>query len=145
MKPISIESPFQQWGLDLIGEIHPPSLGQHNWILTATDYFTKWIKAVPCRKATDSFIIKFLETNILSRFGCPKKIIVDNVVAFRSKSLIDFSNQYHITLVHSTTYYPQGNGLAESSNKILVNILKKTLQENNKSWNNKLVFHSGLT
>jgi hypothetical protein len=37
-------------------------------------------------------------------------------------------------------YYPQGNGLAESSNKILVNILKKTLQENKKSWHNKLVF-----
>jgi hypothetical protein len=37
-------------------------------------------------------------------------------------------------------YYPQENGLAESSNKILVNILRKTLQENKKSWHNKLVF-----
>jgi hypothetical protein len=140
MKPISVESPFQQWGLDFIGEIHPPSSGQHKWILTATDYFTKWIEVVPCRQATDSVIIKFLETNILSRFGCPRKIITDNAVAFRSKRLIDFCNQYHITLGHSTAYYPQGNGLAESSNKSLVNILRKTLQENKKSWHNKLVF-----
>jgi hypothetical protein len=43
-------------------------------------------------------------------------------------------------LGHSTAYYPQGNGLAESSNKTLVNIIKKTLQENKKSWHNKLVF-----
>jgi hypothetical protein len=78
MKPISVEAPFQQWGLDFIGEIHPPSSGQHKWILTATDYFTKWIEVVPCRQATDSVIIKFLETNILSRFGCPRKIIADN-------------------------------------------------------------------
>jgi hypothetical protein len=35
-------------------------------------------------------------------------------------------------LGHSTAYYPQGNGLAESSNKTLVNIIKKTLQENKK-------------
>ena len=49
LKPISTERPFQQWGLDFIGEIHPPSSGQHRWILTATDYFTKWIETIPCR------------------------------------------------------------------------------------------------
>jgi hypothetical protein len=32
------------------------------------------------------------------------------------------------------TYYPQGNGLAESSNKSLINIIKKVLNENKKSW-----------
>lgn len=140
MKPISVESPFQQWGLDFIGEIHPSSSGQHKWILMATDYFTKWIEVVPCKQATDSVIIKFLETNILSRFGCPRKIIADNAAAFRSKRLIDFCSQYRVILGHSTVYYPQGNGLAESSNKSLVNILRKTLQENKKSWHNKLVF-----
>jgi hypothetical protein len=49
MKPISVEAPFQQWGLDFIGEIHPSSSVQHKWILMATDCFTKWIKAMPCR------------------------------------------------------------------------------------------------
>ena len=33
LKPISSEAPFQQLGLDFIWEIHPPSIGQHNWIL----------------------------------------------------------------------------------------------------------------
>jgi len=51
-------------------------------MLTATDYFTKWIEAVPRRQATDSVIIKFLENNILSHFGCPRKIITDNATAF---------------------------------------------------------------
>lgn len=37
LKPISIENPFQQWGLDFIGEIHQHSLGQHKWILTSTN------------------------------------------------------------------------------------------------------------
>jgi hypothetical protein len=140
LKPNSVEAPFQQWLLDFIGEILPPSSSQHRWILTATDYFTKWIEAVPSRQATDSFIIKFLENNILSRFGCPRKIITNNAAAFRSKKLIYFCNQYHIGLGHSTAYYPQGNGLVESSNKTLVTIIKKTLQEKKKSWHNKLVF-----
>ena len=33
--PISVEPPFQQWGLDFIGEINPVSSRQHIWILTA--------------------------------------------------------------------------------------------------------------
>jgi transposase InsO family protein len=100
----------------------------------------KWIEAVPSRQAIDSVIIKFLENNILSHFGCPRKIITDNATAFQLKKLIDFCNQYHIGLGHSTTYYPQGNGMVESSNKTLVKIIKKTLQESKKSWHNELVF-----
>jgi len=50
-------------------------------------------------------------------------------------------------LGHSTTYYPQGNGLVESSNKSLMKIIKKVLIENKKSlhihlkyaqWENKI-------
>jgi hypothetical protein len=58
------------------------------------------------RQATDVVIIKFLENNILSHFGCPRKIITDNAAAFRSKKLIDFCSHYHIVFGHSTAYYP---------------------------------------
>lgn len=53
--------------------------------------------------------------------------------------MINFSHKYHITLGHSTAYYPQGNGLAKSSNKSLINIIKKVLEENKKNWHKKLV------
>ena len=58
------------------------------------------------------------------------KIITDNAQAFKSKRLIIFCHQYHITLGHSTTYYPQANGLAESYNKIILKIINKVRQEN---------------
>lgn len=83
LRTIFVEIPFQQWGLDFIGEIHPASFSQHKWILTATNYFTKWIEAIPTRQASDAVILKFLENNILARFGCLRKIITDNAVAFR--------------------------------------------------------------
>ena len=54
--------------------------------------------------------------------------------------MIVFCHKYHITLGHSTAYYPQGNGLAESSNKSLVSIIRKLLEENKKTWNKKLVY-----
>eukprot|EP00253_Pinus_taeda_P006502 PITA_06502 len=105
LRPIATERPFQQWGLDFIGVINPSSSGQHRWILIATDYFTKWIEAIPCR----------------------------------SKKMVSFCHKFHITLGHSTAYYPQGNGLVESSNKSLVNMIKKVLEENKKNWHKKLV------
>ena len=43
LHPISVETPFQQRGLYFIGEIHPTSSSQHKLILTATNYFIKWI------------------------------------------------------------------------------------------------------
>jgi len=47
--------------------------------------------------------------------------------------MIYFYNKYHINLGHSTAYYSQGNGLAESLNKSLVNIIKKLLDHNKKT------------
>eukprot|EP00253_Pinus_taeda_P011732 PITA_11732 len=138
-KLVEVSAPFQQWGLDFIGEIHPTSSDQHKCILTATDYFTKWIEAIPTRQATNSVIIQFLENNILSRFGCPNKLITYNAITFKSKKMIDFCSKCKITVGHSTSYYPQGNRLAESSNKSLVNIIKKLLETNKKSWHKKLV------
>jgi len=71
--------------LDFIGEINPNSSGQHKWILTATDYFTKWIEEIPTRRATETVIMDFLEENILARFGCPRRIVTDNATTFKSK------------------------------------------------------------
>lgn len=94
---------------------------------------------IPTRQATDLVIIPFLENNILSHFGSPNKLITDNAAAFKSKRMIEFCSKYNITLGHSTAYYPQGNGLAESLNKSLVNIIKELLETNKKSWHKKLV------
>jgi len=102
------------------------TIGQHRWFLTTTDYFTKWIESIPTRSASHKVIINFLE-DIISRFGCPSRIVTNNAASFRAESLINFCEHYGITLVHYTPYYPQGNVLAESSNKRLINIIKTLL------------------
>ena len=101
-------------GFGFIGEINPSSSGQHKWILVATDYFTKWIKVVPTRNATHHVIMIFLYENIFSRFGCLVRLVTDNAPAFKARELVKMCESMGIQLVHSTSYYPQGNGLVES-------------------------------
>eukprot|EP00253_Pinus_taeda_P023220 PITA_23220 len=140
LKPIHASGPFQQWGLDFIGEINPHSRGQHRWILVATDYFTKWIEAIPTRKANHHVVMRFLTEKIFTRFSCSYKLVTDNEAAFREKDLVDMCDSVGIKLVHSTSYYPQGNGLAKSSNKILIRIIKKLLENNKKNWDSNLKY-----
>jgi transposase InsO family protein len=121
-------------------EIHSPSSGQHRWILVATDYFTKWIEAIPTRNANHTVIINFLQENIFARFGYPKTIVTDNAATFKDKHLVKLCEELGIQLVHSTAYYPQGNGLTESPNKSLVRIIKKQLEQNARGCDSKLKF-----
>ena len=140
---VSMEEPFRQWGLYFIGEIYLPSSGQHKWILTSTDYFTKWVEAIPTKNATNIVVIKFMEENILARFGCPRKIIIDNAQVFKSSKFIIFCQNYNIILGHSNTYYPQGNGLEELSNKTLVSIIKKIIEKTRRIRILSLSLHCG--
>lgn len=78
------------WGIDFISEIANKSSGGHKWILVATDYFTKWIEVITTRQATSKVVIKFLLENILTRFGVPRKIVVDNGMCFKSNEFFIF-------------------------------------------------------
>jgi transposase InsO family protein len=76
----------------------------------------------------------------MARFGSTKRIITDNAASFKAEPLIQFSEKFEIALIHSTPYYPQGNGMEESSNKSLIKIIKILLEDNKKTWVSKLKF-----
>ena len=76
LQPVNIDQPFDQWGLDIIGEIIPHSSKQHRYILTAIDYFTKWVEAVPLRTANVKHIIDFIDQFIITRFALPSALML---------------------------------------------------------------------
>jgi hypothetical protein len=115
--------------LDFIGEFKENSSNGYRWVLTTTDYFTRWVEAIPTKKATKEVVMKFLEETIITRFGVPTKITTN-----------EFFFKYGIILSHSSNYYPQGNRLAESNNKNIMNIVKKIVGENKKSWDRKIKY-----
>ncbi|XP_038693764.1 uncharacterized protein LOC119991491 [Tripterygium wilfordii] len=133
LSPLTSPWPFSQWGLDLVGPL-PRATGDRKWLITATDYFTKWIEAKPLAKITDSETKKFVWESIITRFGIPYVLVSDNGTQFDSKAFRDFCNGYGIRNKYSTPAYPQGNGQAEASNKIVLDGLKKRLDSAKGRW-----------
>jgi transposase InsO family protein len=139
LQPVLVDSPFQQWGLDIIGPINLPSSQQHKFIITATNYFTRWSEAAPLKAVNTSQVIAFLNSNIITRFGIPDCLVFDNASYFLSLEMSEFALEKGIKLKYSSNYYPQGNGLEESTNKNLIKIIKRTVSENHKNWHNALL------
>jgi mannose-6-phosphate isomerase class I len=71
-----VEAPFQQWGLDFIGEFKENSSNGYRWVLTATDYFTRWVEAIPTKRATEEVVMNFLEERIITRFGVLLRLLL---------------------------------------------------------------------
>ncbi|XP_057849103.1 uncharacterized protein LOC131060024 [Cryptomeria japonica] len=138
LRPMQVEEPFQQWGLDFIGKITYHLSGGNRWILVATDYLTKWVEAIPTKQATSRVVIKFMMENIITRFGVLARIITDNCMCFRSEEFNTLCEEYGIKVSHSSPYHPQANGHAESSNKNFLKIIKKTLGHNKRACDSKL-------
>jgi hypothetical protein len=57
---------------------------------------------------------------------------------FIGSKFTEFCGEYGISMVQSLNYYPRGNGLVESTNKTPVQILKKTIDKNQRNWHLKL-------
>ncbi|KAI5334297.1 hypothetical protein L3X38_024430 [Prunus dulcis] len=138
MNPVVKPWPFRGWAMDLIGKIYPASSQQHCFIIVATDYFTKWVEAKPIKTTTSQEIITFIEQQIIQRFGIPESITTDRGSSFISRDMLDMAEAFKFKLLQSTPYYAQANGQAESSNKVIINIIRKMLEKNPKQWHEKL-------
>ena len=137
--PVIPLQPFAKWGLDFIGPIKPKSQSTGcEYILVATDYFTKWAEAKALRSNTAAEVARFLYENIMTRFGCPVELVSDQGTHFLNQVMEELTTKHMIIHKKSSTYHPQCNGQAESTNKILIKTLKKIVEGHKKDWDKKL-------
>jgi hypothetical protein len=127
LNPIIKPWPFRGWGIDLIGQINPPSSKGHKFVLLATNYFTKRVVVIPLKKVTSKNMVEFVKEHIIYRFGIPQTITTDQGTQFTSSKFTDFAESMGIKLLNSSPYYAQANGQVEASNKIMIKIIRRRL------------------
>ena len=77
---------------------------------------------------------KFIWKNIVTQFGVPHMLILDNGLQFDSKAFRRYCCDLGITNRYSTPTYPPRNGQVEAINKVIVNGLKKRLDDTKGKW-----------
>jgi hypothetical protein len=128
LNPLSSHWPFAQWGLDIVGPL-PRAPGNNKFLIVAIDYFTKWIKAEPLSHIREVDTKRFLWKSIVTRFGIPWAVISDNSTQFEGKLFKGFYSELGIRNFFSSPGYPQSNGQAEVSNKMILDGIKKRLEK----------------
>jgi transposase InsO family protein len=88
----------------------------------------------------DEHVIYFLETNIFSIFGIPLEIITDNGLAFISIKLTQFLAKLGVKHFTSSSCYPQGNGKDEYTNKNIVRVIKRLIEDKPHQWHTLLTY-----
>ena len=112
----------------------PKAVGNKKYLLVYTDYFTKWIEAEPLANIEDMDVKRFIWKNIITRVGVPNVLISDNGLQFDSKAFRKYCSDLGIKNRYSIPAYLQGNGQAEAVNKVIVNGLKKRLDDAKGRW-----------
>jgi transposase InsO family protein len=102
------------------------------------DYFTKWVEAIPLKKVTSENMIEFVKEHIIYRFGIPQTNTTNQGAQFVSLEFREFAESMGIKLLNSSPYYAQANGQAEASNKIMIKIIQKKIDQKPKRWHSVL-------
>lgn len=112
----------------------PQAPRQKDFILVATDYFSKRVKAKSYANIKDSDVATFVWKKIVTRFNLPQIIIANNGSQFISQKFKNFCSTWKFRVRCSILGHPQGNGQAKAMNKIIMNTLKKKLEESKEKW-----------
>uniref|UniRef100_A0A1A8KAV0 THAP-type domain-containing protein n=1 Tax=Nothobranchius kuhntae TaxID=321403 RepID=A0A1A8KAV0_NOTKU len=70
---IEVKEPWQWLGLDIRGPM-PQTLNGHKYILTVTDYYSKWVEASPMPSCLPPCVAKNI-SDIIAHFGYPLRIL----------------------------------------------------------------------
>ena len=83
---------------------------------------------------------KFMWWNIVTRFEIPNTRISDNGLQFDSKTFRRYCCELGIKNRYSTLTYTQGNRQAKATNKVIMDSLKKRLEEAKGKWVDELPY-----
>uniref|UniRef100_A0A0N5B3V3 RNA-directed DNA polymerase n=1 Tax=Strongyloides papillosus TaxID=174720 RepID=A0A0N5B3V3_STREA len=119
--------PFEMISLDLCGPL-PCTVNENLHLLNIVDNFTRFWLCFPVKSTSTSSILEKL-TLVISMFGCPDKIRMDNASGLCSKEMLDTLASRNIVPDYCAPSYKKGNSLVERSFRTTNSMIYKLLEE----------------
>uniref|UniRef100_A0A1A8R460 Gypsy retrotransposon integrase-like protein 1 n=1 Tax=Nothobranchius rachovii TaxID=451742 RepID=A0A1A8R460_9TELE len=129
---IKVSGVWELVGMDLTGPL-PQTPSGYKYILTATDYFSKWVEAFPLKTKSAEEVSQTLCT-IFYRHGCPLRILTDQGQEFVNQINSKLCELLSIERSVTAAYHPQTNRLDEKTNDNIKRALRKVVNERQDDW-----------
>ncbi len=111
MKSIPVCELFYRVALDTAGPL-PETKSGNKYILVVVDHYSKWCEAKVVADHGAKIAAKFLEDDVICRYGVPKFVLIDNGGEWAAEFDVmcrDYGIQHQCT----APQWPQCNGMAE--------------------------------
>ena len=136
--PLPVARAFDCVGVDVIQLVRSES--GNKYAVVFVDYLTKWVEVYATRDQTALATAQLFAENIISRHGVPRELLSDRGANFLSSLLQEVCKVMGVHKVNTTAYHPQGDSLVERFNRILMEMLSKTVEKSGKDWDEKIPY-----
>ena len=137
LHPIPVKAEvWHRVGIDLVGPLKTSKKG-NRYIVTCTDYFSKWIEAQAIPNKSAVTVAKFL-LSLICRFGCFSICHSDQGREFVNQLNHNLFQLAGIEQRISAAYHPQSNGLDERSNQTISRAIMKYINDEQDDWDEDL-------
>ena len=92
--------------------------------LITLDYYSDYFEVDRLSSKNGNAIVNKLKAH-MARHGIPDSLVSDNGPPFNGQEFADFAKKYEFDHITSSPHYPQSNGKAESSVKIIKRLMDK--------------------
>ena len=139
--PIPVTAPLQplppartneRWAMDIVRM--PVTPRGHKYILTFTEYSTRYVEAFPLQNIQANTIARILVNEICFRFSPPQTLLSDLGSNFISEVVKETCKLLGIERIYTSPYHPQTDGLLEKFHSTLGKNLSMYVARDHTNW-----------
>jgi hypothetical protein len=124
----------------IVSDLYRSQVLEITSIVLATDYYTKWVEGRALKRKSAEEIARFLVEDVFSRHGTVLTIRSDQGLEFTNKLVNCVATIWASKFRHSSPYHPQANGLAERTNKTIIEKISKAMADYSMNWDKVLPY-----
>ncbi len=127
--------PNRPWDVVSIDLLQLPSSYQGSkYLLVCVDHLSRYVVLAPLKHKSAKSVAHALITHLFCPYSAPRVLLSDNGAKFRNTLLEEISQQFGVKQCFTVTYHPASNGLVESANRKIREVLRPVVGELLETW-----------